>query len=109
MEKIERQGNIVLSPEQYRGFLEDNQRSTAEAIRVTVNGKIDTLKGIMDQHNDKHEKDMQRIMPVIEAFEESKQFAKSAKTSGLVILWLAGFITAVGSAFLILRSIFLPK
>lgn len=98
-----------MNPEQLQKFLEDNRKSTAEAIQVTVNGKIDKLRIEVDDHNLSHAKDMQRIIPVIEAFEASEQFAKSAKTSGLVILWLAGFITAVGSAFLILRNIFIPK
>lgn len=77
-----------------------------KAIQISVNGKIDKMQKGLDIHNEKHENDMARMLPVIEAFETSQRFAQDAKSSGRVILYIAGFITAVGAAWLMLRAVF---
>lgn len=83
-----------------------------ENIKVTVNGKIDNLTKKIDAHNLSHETDMQRVLPVIEAFEASEKFAADAKKKGKVVIIavasIAGFVTAVGSAYLIVMQIFFP-
>ena len=78
----------------------------AKGIKLNVNGKIDTLILENEQWHKERKEDMERIMPVVLAFEESVQFAQNARSSGKVILWIAGAITALGSAWLILKSIF---
>lgn len=88
-----------MTPEQLQVFLEDNRKSTAEAIRLTVNGKIDDMKKT-------HEQDMKRMMPIILAYEGAERRLEDAKTSGKAILWVAGFITALGGAWLVLKTIF---
>ena len=47
----------------------------ARAIKLQVNGKIDAISTKIDQHNRKHEEDMEEIKPYM-------QFA-----SGLGVLW----------------------
>ena len=78
----------------------------AKGIQTHVNGKIDKMQSGLDVHNAKHEKDMERMLPIIEAFEEGQQDLNTAKKGGKVVLWLAGSITAIGGAFLVLRAIF---
>ena len=80
-----------------------------DAIKVTVNGKIDSLRKQIDDHNIQNEVYLKRIMPVVEAYEASEKFAEDAKKSGKNIvkgtMWVAGLITALGSAYLIVRDI----
>ena len=95
-----------MTPEQLELFLKDNRESTAKAIQITVNGKIDKIRERLDAHCEKQERDWDRIMPVVVAFETTNRALDDAKTSGKVILWVTGFITAVGGAWLVCRSIF---
>lgn len=83
------------------------------AIQKQVNGKIDTLGQMMEEHVkvclpaiEQRNEDMARMMPVVLAFEEGQRDLKSAKKGGKAILWLAATITAIGSAYLIIRNIF---
>ncbi len=83
-----------------------NTEVNTKVIKETVNGKIDAMRtelGVMRNdlsvHNTSHENDMARIMPVVEAFEDTKK-------SGLRVLWAAGFIIALGGAYEVLRNIF---
>jgi len=76
-----------------------------EEIKVTVNGKIDKLDKKIDEHNAKHEADMKRVMPIIEAFELSERRLADAKEGGRAVIYVAGFITAIGGAWLVLKNI----
>ena len=78
----------------------------AFSIKTTVNGKIDALRGDIQEHNTKHENDMERMMPIILTYEASEAALNTAKTSGKVVLWIAGFITAVGGAVLVIKQLF---
>lgn len=84
-----------MTPEQLQIFLEDNRKSTAEAIELTVNGKINKLQA-----------NVNRMLPVVEAYEASQRALNDAKATGKFTLVVASFITAVGGAYLILRQIF---
>lgn len=75
-------------------------------IKETVNGKIDTLTRKVDDHNLSHEKDMRRILPIIEAFEAAERRVDDAKSAGKSVLWISGVITAIGGAYLIIKQIF---
>lgn len=87
-------------------MLEVLRTEIAFAIKMNVNGKIDAISGKLDDHNVKHEKDMERMMPIIEKFEAAVQDVESAKRVGRLGLWLAGSVTVVGGAYLVLRQIF---
>ncbi len=86
--------------------VERTRETIAIAIKDVVNGKIDRLSTKIDEHNAKHEQDMVRIMPALESFEEWQRDKEVAAKSGKIVLWLAAFVTAVGSAWLIIRQIF---
>ncbi len=64
-----------------------------------VNGKIDDLSRKMDENHEKHRDDMQRILPVVEAYE-------AAQGGGKAIMWTGGAITVLGGAWLVLKQIF---
>lgn len=91
-----------MTPEQFVEL----QKGIEKTIQEKVNGRIEAISQKLDVHNLKHEDDMGRMLPVIEAFEETKQFADNAKASGRVIIWIAGFITAVGAAWLMILKVF---
>jgi hypothetical protein len=76
------------------------------AIKTTVNGKIDAISLKLDSHNIQHEKDMERALPVIEAYESGQRDLESAKKGGRFVLWLAAAVTAIGGAYLVIRMIF---
>ena len=94
--------------------------SVSKAIELYVNGGIRKLHEMLEHQNEKQEqfnvkvnnhmeveevfKD--RVLPIIEAYEASERALDDARHSGLFILWCAGFITAVGGAWLVLREIF---
>lgn len=79
--------------------------SVAKGIRFNVNGKIDRMQAGLNEHNVKHEQDMDRMMPVILAFENGQRDLETAKKGGRVVLWIAGTITALGGAYLVLIQI----
>ena len=71
------------------------------AVKETVNGKIDGMRAELKIHNEKHEKEMERVMPVILAFEEGQNDLRVARKGGRIVLWLAATITALGGAWLV--------
>jgi hypothetical protein len=82
----------------------------SDAIKVTVNGKIDSLRTEVSDHNIQNEVYLKRIMPVVEAYEASEKFSADAQKSGMFVAkvmgWIVGTIISVGSAYLIIRDIF---
>lgn len=84
---------MSMTPEQFKHFLKDNERATGEAIQKYVNGKVDAISDKLDTHNRKHEKDMERILPIIEGIQ-------GTKIVGKVFLWLA----AIGVAYATLKN-----
>lgn len=76
-----------------------------QTIKETVNGKIDRLKDLMEEHNRKHEEDMVEVKehmikttPIIEAF-------NGINTVGNMVKWIAGVGTAVGVIWLFIKAI----
>jgi DNA-binding SARP family transcriptional activator len=69
-----------------------------ETIKITVNGKIDDLKKIIEDHNERHEKDMADIKPIIEAYQ-------GFNTAGNLVKWVAGVGTAVGVLWLMIKGV----
>ena len=82
------------------------ETAVVKTIDKTVNGKIDELRFNLNEHNRKHEKDMDRILPVIEAFERGKRDLETATRGGRIVLWLAATVTAIGGSWLVIRAIF---
>lgn len=86
--------------------LKELKDALIKTVTLTVNGKIDGLTLKMDKHNEKHETDMKRILPVIEAYEISEKIVYGAKSTGKIALVLAGFVMTVGGAYLVIKQIF---
>lgn len=59
---------------------------------------IEAIRQSINNHNLKHEEDMKRILPVVEAFE-------AAKNSGKFVGWVIGFLVALGTLWLMGRQI----
>lgn len=86
-------------------FKLDVKEEIAKGIQKNVNGRIDAMRKDLVAHNEQHEKDMRRALPVIEAYEKAKEDVETAKKGGRAVLWVAAMITAIGGAYLVLRMI----
>ena len=69
-----------------------------DTIKQTVNGKIDHLTQMMEEHNEKHEQDMRDIKPIIEAY-------NSVSVVGNGIKWVAGVGTAIGVLWMVAKAL----
>ena len=82
-----------MTPKQFQKFLEENERATKEAVQTHVNGKIDEMRKDLNTYSNKHEKDMEDLRPIIEAY-------KGGRVFGNFIKWSA----AVGVSYLALKG-----
>ena len=108
MEKTTHQLIEELSEKIERSKAESRSNLRSEihaAVREVVNGKIDTLRAELQAHNDAHEGDMARMMPIIEEFEANQQRMEDAKSSGKFVLWMASFIIALGGAWIVIERL----
>ena len=85
---------------------DEEQEWIAAAIKTNVNGKIDKMREDLANHNEKHENDMRRLMPIIESYETAVRTTSDAKKVGTIAMWWAAFIIAMGSAFLTIKHLF---
>jgi len=88
-----------MNPEQFEIFLERNEKSTAEAIERTVNGKIRTLTTLVEKHNEKHEADMADIKPIVVAFQERRAAGNIIKRWLTNTGWLGGIILTIAAVW----------
>ncbi len=86
--------------------LEIIKEQIAFSIKENVNGKIDKIQLEITDNHEKHRQDMERILPIIEAYEASEQAVNAAKKGGKVVIGIATFISALGGAYLILKQVF---
>lgn len=82
-----------MTPEDLKKITE----AVTTAVVKTVNGKIDKMQVSLDTHNVEHAEDMKRILPIVEAYETTKNTGKAA-------MWIASFIIAVGGAILVVKG-----
>lgn len=97
-----------MDQKQFEAFLEDNRRSTAEAIEKTVNGKIRAIHSLLEDQNreskefrDKVNKHINTVEPYIVGVESTKLVASWA---GKSLMWLGAFVLTVGGAYVFLTS-----
>jgi len=64
------------------------------------------MRKMITDNNIRHEVDMKRITPALEAFEVSINATRYGRALISVILWIAGVIVAIGSAVLVIRTIY---
>lgn len=56
-----------MNEEQFKIFLESNERATGDAIQKFVNGKIDGIKADLQEHTEKHDAFMEELKPILQA------------------------------------------
>lgn len=83
---------------QLQKFIKANEESTDKTVKKTINGKMESW-----------DKKWERALPVIEAYEALQRANRDAQASGKFLLWLAGFIVAIGSAYLTVKHIILNQ
>lgn len=93
-----------MTPEQFEIFLESNKKSTAEAIQTTVNGKIDSIRQLVETHNQNHERDMTEVREHIKETKPILEAYKGFNTAGNLVKWVAGVGTAVGVLWMFIKS-----
>lgn len=79
-----------------------------ETIKETVNGKIDRIDQKLDEHNRKHEKDMQDLRPIIKEFKERQIRDAFLKESGEKLKWISSIMAALLVMWLFIKG-FIPK
>jgi hypothetical protein len=75
-------------------------------IKLTVNGKIDALKDLVLDHNEKHERDMKEVRAHIEETKPILETYKGFNTAGNLIKWVAGVATALGVLWIMAVQLF---
>lgn len=93
---------------QFELFLEDNRRSTAEAIEKTVNGKIRAIHTLLEDQNrissefrEKVEAHIDTVEPYIIGVESTKLVASWV---GKALMWVGGFVLTVGGAYFFIKA-----
>lgn len=100
-----------MSPEQFKAFLEDNRTSTAEAIKTTVNGKIQKIHELLERQNeinhifqekvDGHIVNAKTHMAKVEPYIDGAESAtKVGKFVGKALMATGAFVLTVGGAIL---------
>lgn len=79
-------------------FIKQIQETIKVTVTSVVNGKIDSMREDLNKHNKSHEADMQRILPVVEAYE-------SAQNGGRLALKIGGVFTILGTAWITAKTI----
>jgi hypothetical protein len=97
-----------MTPEQLQQFIIANEKSTAEAIEKTVNGKIRAIHLILEKQNEKidsfHtkvEKHIQVVEPYITGVET---VTRVGSFSAKALMWIGGFILTVGGAYVFIKN-----
>lgn len=81
--------------------LENVKLFIQDAVKETVNGKIDKVQEMVREHNEKHEKDMEDMKPIIAAYANATGFTKVIAGLGVAVATLSGLwvgITQLWSA-----------
>ena len=104
-----------MTPEQFERFLVDNRKSTAEAIEVTVNGKIRKIHELLEHQNEasssfrdkveKHidvtEKHIAIVAPYIVGVESTKRVGGWVAKA---LMGIGAFVLTVGGAWVFIKS-----
>ena len=95
-----------MTPEQFKTFLESNEKATATAIEKYVNGGIRAVRSELQEHIKNYTLFQQSLLPMIEVFKTNNIvrmrlrddtstivfYAKSALTIGALITAMWGII-----------------
>ena len=79
-------------------LIKANEESTNKIVKETVNGKIDILRAEIKKHSEKHERDMEDIKPVIEAY-------KGTKVVGEMMKWISSVGLGAWGLWMLLKGI----
>lgn len=96
-----------MTKEQFEKFLIDNRKSTAEAIELTVNGKIKKIHELLERQNEtsdlfrkKVEKHIEVVEPYILGYES---VARVSGWVGKSLMYIGGFVLTVGGAYIFIK------
>lgn len=81
-----------MDAEQFKIFLEQNDKSTARAIEKHVNGHLRDMDKKLQDHID-------LVSPYIVGLEGSK-------TVGRIIMWIGGIIITIGGSLAVVKNFF---
>lgn len=84
-----------MTPEDYQKM----QLFIAEAVKVTVNGKIDKISTKLDEHIQQHEQDRKDLQPMIEAFKGKSWLSKQIVSSVIVLGGFGGLMAGIAEIF----------
>lgn len=76
-----------------------------DTIEKKVNGRIEALHIKVDEHNTKHEQDMEEVKEHIKSVQPILEAYTGGKALGGLVKWVAGVITAVGIVWLAIKGV----
>ena len=97
-----------MDQQQFQTFLEDNRKSTAEAIEITVNGKLRAIHKMLEDESktssefrNKVDDHIKKVEPYIVGVESTKLVASWV---GQALMWIGGFVLTVGGAYVFIKA-----
>ena len=91
-----------MTPEQFKEFLESNERATALAIEKYVNGGIRNIGKRLDEHAAEDKKFQDTVKPITDAFNEKKIVRmKFREETGTLVF----YVTSIGVVSTFIMSV----
>lgn len=91
-----------MTPEQYAQFEETMratvQQATADAVRITVNGKIDRLDTKLEAYIKEDNAWKESAQPTID-------MGNNARGFGIIFMKIVGVLAAIGAVYLMMRDL----
>ena len=94
-----------MTPEQLDKILAIISGTIETKIDSKVNGKIDSLRDLVLDHNEKHEAGMKEVREHIVEGKPILETYRGFNSVGNLVKWVAGVGTAIGVIWLMVRSL----
>ena len=91
--------------EEYIKNMEESINKKIDVLRQENNDGMQQIRKEIADHNAKHEGDMEELKPIIKAWKTSENTLDAAKSTGWVMTKIAGFIVAMGTAWLMVLQV----
>lgn len=74
------------------------------SVKETVNGKIDALRKLVEDHNERHEADYKEVRSHIEEVKPIIQAYQGGKVLGNAVKWFSGVAVAIAALWALMSK-----
>ncbi len=85
--------------------LDGFEKTVTEKVIEAITDQNKEISRTIKTHNEKHESDMQIIMPVVRAYQIAKEVEEANTKTGKKILMVTSLVTGIGAAWFIVKNI----